>query len=363
MTQADLPPFSCSYTPALVELIAQLKCSLIVSTYQAGKVIFLSSDGEVIHQLTRTFNNPMGLALAGDALAIATKQEVIVFANSPELAWTYPRKPECYDSLFLPRAVYFTGQLAMHDLAWVISEHRSDLSDGMDLIGVNTSFSCLCHIDHRFSFRPFWQPHFISSLQSEDRCHLNGMALRNQKICYATALGRSDTAEGWRENKTRAGILMDVETNQVIVHGLPMPHSPRIIGEKLYLLFSTTGEIVCLEPETGNFEIVNRLPGFVRGMTFYHDYLFVGTSRLRKTHTFGDLELAQRQDLFCGITAIHLPTGAIVGQLRYHNSVEEIYDIQIIPGKVRPNILRHDQEVYQQALSIPEATYWSAFTK
>jgi uncharacterized protein (TIGR03032 family) len=347
--QAHLPPFSCSYSPAFAELLAQLGCSLLVSTYQAGKVIALSSDGERVNQLPRTFNSPMGLALLGDSLAIATKDEIVLLANSSGLAWSYPNKPGCYDSLFVPRAVFFTGQLAVHDLAWV----------NQSLVGVNTSFSCISQFDHTFNFKPLWKPSFISELQHEDRCHLNGMAVDENRIRYATALGATDTAQGWRADKTRGGVLMDVEANEIILLGLPMPHSPRLVNGQLLLLLSATGEIVRVNPSAGSYEVINRVNGFVRGMDWLGDYLFVTTSKLRSTHTFGDLELAKRE-LFCGVTAIHLPTGKIVAQLRYDNSCEEIFDVKILPGLRRPNVLRHDHTTHRHAVATPLATFWAA---
>lgn len=345
-----LPPFSCAYTPAFAELVARLDCALLLSTYQAGKLITLSSDGERIIQLPRTFHVPMGVAIDGQRMAVATEQEVVVLADEPELAATYPAKPGTYDALFVPRAVYFTGQLNLHDMAWVDDR----------LIAVNTSFSCLCEINAAHSFRPIWQPPFITDLQHEDRCHLNGMAVDETGPRYATAFAPTDTAQGWRPTKTHSGILLDVAANDVICADLPMPHSPRLIDDELYLLLSATGEIVRVDRTHGDWEVVNRLNGFVRGLERYGDYLFVGTSRLRKTHTFGDLELAQRDDLFCGVTAIHLPTGAIVGQLIYQNSCEEIYDVRILPGRHRPNILNHLTPAHRTAVTIPGSTFWGA---
>jgi len=347
--QASLPPFHCSYLPAFSELLAQLECSLLISTYQAGKVIAINSDGERICQLPRTFNSPMGLALDKHSLAIATKEEIVLLANSPELAWAYPNKPHCYDSMFVPRGVLFTGQLAVHDLAWL----------GGSLVGVNTSFSCISKFDHTFSFAPVWKPSFISDLQHEDRCHLNGMAVDDGKIRYATALGATDTAQGWRAGKTSGGVLMDVQANEIILGCLAMPHSPRMVNGQLLLLLSATGEIVRVDANAGRYEVINRVNGFVRGMDCCGDYLFVTTSKLRKTHTFGDLDLA-RKELFCGVTAIHLPTGSIVAQLRYDNSCEEIYDLKVLPGIRRPNLLRHDQDVHRHAVATPDATFWAS---
>jgi len=66
-------PFTLSHTPEMPELLAALRCSLAVSTYQAGKVIIISSDGERLHQLPRAFDTPMGMAIDGNRLAVATK--------------------------------------------------------------------------------------------------------------------------------------------------------------------------------------------------------------------------------------------------------------------------------------------------
>ncbi|MEM7036676.1 MAG: DUF4915 domain-containing protein, partial [Bacteroidota bacterium] len=115
-------------------------------------------------QLPRTFNKAMGIGLEGDRMVIATKDEVIQFKNSPDLAVHYPRQPSTYDALFMPRASFHTGQIDIHDIDF-----------GMDgIVAVNTSFSCLVRIDAEYSFTPIWKPPFISKLASEDRCHLNG---------------------------------------------------------------------------------------------------------------------------------------------------------------------------------------------
>ena len=96
MRQKPAAPFSCKYTSQLPELLFQLGCTVVISTYQAGKVIFLSAvNDEKIIQLPRNFEKPMGIAElpTKDKLAIACKNEVIIFANSQELAKFYPKSP------------------------------------------------------------------------------------------------------------------------------------------------------------------------------------------------------------------------------------------------------------------------------
>lgn len=345
---APTTPFSIGHSPHIPELLAELGCSLVISTYQAGKVIVLSSDGEKLIQLPRSFDEPMGLAVVGDHMAVATKHSIVLLANDPRLAPTYPRQPDTYDALFVPRSVHFVGTLAVHDMIWT--------SKG--LLGVNTAFSCLFQLDPRHSFTPVWKPPFVSQLAPEDRCHLNGLAAVDDEPRWATALGSTDTAGGWREGKESGGVLMHVPGGEVVLGGLGMPHSPRVFDGRLYALVSATGEVITVDPERGTYDVVNRVRGFARGLARHGDYLFVGTSKIRKQHLFGDLGLAGSKEAFCGITVLHAPTGALVGELRYLRTCEEIYDVQILPGLRRPGVLGILDDTYRQALSLPDRTFW-----
>jgi uncharacterized protein (TIGR03032 family) len=345
---APTTPFTFQYTPQLPELLAELGCSLVVSTYQAGKVIVIRSDGERLTQLPRTFDEPMGLAVDGDRMAIATKHSLVLLANEPRLATSYPRQPDTYDALFVPRSVHYCGALAVHDM--VFTERG--------LVGVNTLFSCLFQLDPRWSFRPVWQPRFVSELAPEDRCHLNGLALEGGAPRYVTALGATNAAGAWRAEKDRGGVLLDVVSGEPVLGGLAMPHSPRVYDGTLYTLLSATGELIAIDPPRGQYEVVHRVDGFARGLARCGDYLFVGTSKIRKQHTFGDLGLAGRREAFCGVTLLHLPTGAFVGDLRYQRTCEEIYDVQVLPSLRKPGLLGLHNDTYRRALSTPEQVFW-----
>jgi uncharacterized protein (TIGR03032 family) len=229
------------------------------------------------------------------------------------------------------------------------------------LWAINTRFSCLCHIDSHYNFRPQWQPPFISELTPDDRCHLNGLAMANGQPLYVTALGETDTSQGWRPNKFNGGALIHVPSGETILRELPMPHSPRLIEGRLYLLLSASGELVTVDPARGTFEVINRLPGFGRGLARSGDYLFVGLSKLRKNHLFKNLPLG-RQELWCGIVVIHLPSGHIAGHIRYLTSCEEIYDVQVLPGLQRPGILGLDNNLHQHTLAKPTHVFWASLT-
>ena len=375
------PPFSCTFSPNLPELLLQLNCTLAISTFQAGKVIFISAKNDLeLIQLPRTFKKAMGMAVKESKLAIATKEEVIVLANCPGLAVSYPKQPNTYDGLYVPRATYYTGQVDIHDLDWGFLDESVNRGIGETenwktkqftdspvhpfthsvLWSVNTSFSCLAVINDDFSFIPRWKPSFITKLASEDRCHLNGMAMDQGFPLYVSAFGTGNKPQSWRENIPDTGVVIHVPSSEIVLKDLPMPHSPRIYDDKLYMLLSATGEVVCADPEKGKYEVITKLQGFVRGMDKYGDHLFIGLSRLRKNaSTFKNLPIADKA-LSAGIVVIHLPTGAIVAELKYQSTVDEIYDIQVLPDLKRPGILNTMNDTYKMGLSTPDATYWAA---
>jgi uncharacterized protein (TIGR03032 family) len=345
------PPFSCIMSPNMPELLWELNGTIALTTYQAGKVIFISATSkEDIVQLPRQYDKAMGLAVQGNKIAIATQNEVQVLANSKSLALNYGAQPGMYDGLYLPRATYYSGEIDLHDMGWG--------TEG--LWAVNTRFSCLSLIDDEFSFRNKWQPSFITDQTPNDRCHLNGMVIENGKPKYVTALGATNAPKAWREQIQAGGVLIDVDTKEIVLKSLPMPHSPRIYDNKLYVLCSSTGELICADPKTGQYDVVTKLQGFLRGMCKKGDILFVGLSKLRRNaSTFRDLPIA-RESIFCGVVAIHLPSGKQIGFIRYENSVEEIYDVQFLDGLRRPAILNTLREEHRRALVTDTDSYWSA---
>jgi uncharacterized protein (TIGR03032 family) len=186
-------PFSCNFTPHIPQLLNKLGCSIAISTYQAGKLVFISPnpDNERLVQLPRTFNKPMGICFKSDdptKLAIACKDEVIVFKDVKSLAKHYPKSPNVYDALYMPRVQYKTNFLDIHDIEF-----------GKDAIyGVNTLFSSIIKLSEDYNFEPVWQPKFIDKIVSEDRCHLNGMIMEDGLPSMATCFNQGNTHQSWR---------------------------------------------------------------------------------------------------------------------------------------------------------------------
>lgn len=349
-TKNTIQPFSCSYSPQIPELLLRLNISIAISTYQAGKLVLISpKDENSLIILPRTFDKPMGFDIKDNNIVIACKDEVIVLENSKHLAEHYPNKPNTYDSLYLPRTTFHTGMVDMHDIKF-----------GKDGIwAINSSFSCLCLINGQHNFIPKWKPKFISELVSEDRCHLNGLVIESGYPKYATALGTGNTHQSWRDEIVDGGVLIDLKLDKIIFENLPMPHSPMLYKDELYILFSATGQLAKLDIKTKTIEIIKELDGFCRGLDIIDDYAFVGMSKLRKnSSTFAKLPFAEKAQS-AGIKIIHLPTKAFVGEITYQASVDEIYELKILKNTIRPNILNTINPIYKYALSIPEKTFWA----
>jgi len=340
--------YRASFSPEVPQLLDELGISLILSTYQAGKVIILSAENQQMVQLLRDFDRPMGIALQGDMLALALRLNVAIFRNDHHLAQTYPKKPNTYDSLYFPLALNKTDFVDTHDLFFT----------NQGLVAVNTAYSCLIKVDGSFSFQSIWKPPFISEFDASDRCHLNGMAVDDAgDIRYVTAFGESDVAEGWRTNKLQGGILMDVRTGKTVITGLGMPHSPRIYNGKLYLLSSATEELLLVDPEKKTTESIIKLDGFIRGLSFKGNYAFIGTSKLRKSHTFGDLPIANKK-IKAGVHIVNLKTRSKVGEIIYDDDLQEIYDVHVLDGKRRPNILNLPMSEQYRAMITPHGARW-----
>lgn len=355
MNQLTFPPdapkvIECSASDAFQAWLSQASGSLAITTYQAGKLALVGWNGQQVTVLLRQFPKPMGLAVQGDRLALATNHEVCIFANAPLLAYEYlENQLGRYDTLYLPRVAYFTGDLNIHDLAFG--------SDSLWL--VNTRFSCLAALSKDFSFVPRWQPPFISQLAPEDRCHLNGLAMVDGRPKFVTALGESDEVGGWRPNKATGGILIDVETGEIVLRGLSMPHSPRWHDGYLWLLNSGTGELWRIDTQTRQHDVVCTLPGFLRGLCCVGPYALVGLCQIREQHIFGGLPVQQRfESLMCGVVVVDLRSGQPVGMLQFTEGCQEIYDVQFLPKVLRPTILNAERPEIRQAFTAPEFSYW-----
>jgi uncharacterized protein (TIGR03032 family) len=333
------------HTSNLPELFDQLGISLIVSTYQAGKAIVVRNDNGTLNTHFRTFSKPMGIVADQNRLTIGGANTVWEYRNMPAVAKKLD-PPGKHDACFLPRRIHVTGDIDIHELA-------RDIND--DLWVVNTRFCCLCTLDAEHSFYPRWRPQFVSALAPEDRCHLNGLAIVDGHPKYVTALGETDTLGGWRANKARGGVLIDVESNKVPLRGLSMPHSPRWYQGKLWLLESGEGSLAQVDLEHRTWRTIAQLPGFTRGIDFLGPLAFIGLSQVRESAVFSGIPLVNRlRDRTCGVWVVNIETGQTVGFLRFEAGVQEIFAVQVLRGMRFPELLEWSDERLGSSYVLPD---------
>jgi uncharacterized protein (TIGR03032 family) len=330
-----------------VNWLAEHQLSLAFSTYQAGKLFFVGlSDRRQLSVFERTFARCMGIGLdpRSQGLWVASLYQIWKFENALQPGQNH----QGYDRVFVPQVGYTTGDVDAHDIA----------VDDQGPVFVNTLFSCLARPSDRYSFEPIWQPPFISRLAAEDRCHLNGLALRDGQPAYVTCVSTTDVNEGWREHRASGGAVIGVQSNELVADGLSMPHSPRWHRNRLWLLNSGCGEFGYVDLETGRFEAVAFCPGYARGMSLHGDFAVVGLSRPRPNQNLEGLEIEKRLrsknvGARCGLQVINLNTGDVVHELKIEGVVQELYDVCLLPSVIRPMVIGFKTDEIRHMLSIP----------
>lgn len=324
--------------------------SIAFTTYQAGKLflIGLRADGR-LSVFERSFARCMGIAVSEDgrSLALASEYQLHRFDNVLP-----PGQADAngFDAVYAPHAAWVTGDCDAHDVGF----------DGaMRPFFVNTRFSCISAVDDGHSFRPIWQPRFVSRLAAEDRCHLNGMAVADGRPAFASAVSQSDVADGWRDRRGEGGVVIDCASGEVAAGGLSMPHSPRLYKGELWLLNSGAGQLGRVDPASGAFQDFAFCPGYARGLCFAGNAAIVGLSHARDNRTFSGLALddalkARDVDARCGLAIFDLDSGDMIHWLRIEGVVRELFDVAFLPGVRRPSAIGFMTDEVKRVISIAE---------
>lgn len=349
-----------------LDWLAESRISLAFTTYQTGKLFFVGRKPDhTISVFERTFNHCMGLWASPDARTLWLSSKYQLWRFESAAAQAVPHRAVAaegdstetpvwtergYDVVYVPRVGYTTGDIDVHDVA----------VDGTGrVVFISTLFGCLATVSERASFTPLWRPPFLSALVPEDRCHLNGLAMRDGRARYVTAVSASDVADGWRDRRRDGGCVIDVASGETIATGLSMPHSPRWYRDRLWLHNSGTGEFGSVDLASGRFEPVAFCPGYLRGLAFVGDYAVATLSKPRHV-TFHGLELDDRlrdrgADSQCGLQIIDLRTGTIAHWLRLDGSlVTELYDAVVLPGVRQPLALGFKTNEIERMLLVDE---------
>jgi len=326
---AGQTPVRFEYSARFPEILSHLKSSLAITTYQAGKLAVVGVNGGQLDFSFHNFEQAMGIAIGPDAIAVGSRRDIHVLRAAKDIA-PFISPAGTYDAAYLTRHSFRTGNIHGHEMAWG--------REGLWI--VNTLFSSLCTLDENFSFVPRWRPPFISKLEANDRCHLNGLAMHDGRPKYVAAHGDSDEPGGWRKTKATGGVVIDVDSGETVARGFAMPHSPRLALGRVWVLNSGAGQLGTVDLASGRFDPVTTFPGFTRGLAFHGQFAFVGLSKIRETSVFGGMPIEKdRANLRCGVGVVDLASGQQVAMLQFHSGVDEIFAVGVLPESMRPCVV------------------------
>ncbi len=321
---------SCSR--GLAGWLAQHRLSLAITSYQTGRIYLVGSDQQGrVSFFERIFERAMGVVGNAQRIYLGGLYQLWRFEN-------VLRPNEIihgqFDKCYVPRNAQTIGDLDIHELGI--------RKDGR-VVFVNTKYSCLAELSPTHSFKAIWKPKFISKLAPEDRCHLNGLAMVDGEPKYVTAVCKSDSVDGWRERRRDGGVVIDVQTDEIVCEGLSMPHSPRWHNGRLWLLNAGTGQLGWVDFEKKAFVPHAFVPGFARGLSIIGNVAAVGLSKPRNQRFEGlqlDDELKQRDaEPWCGVQIISLANGDVLNWIRFDGDMGEIFDIAFLPNVKQPMMI------------------------
>ena len=330
-------------TETFRELLTQAGASLLVSTYQAGKLVLVRAVAQGVNTHFIGFDKPMGLAWKPGQLAVAGVDGIVSFRNLPAVG-AKTRQGDAVDACYVPRLTHRTGAVDIHEMGYD--------ADGA-LWFVNTRMSCLATTSEQFSFVPRWRPPFISAYDLSDRCHLNGLGFRDGRPRYVTMLGATDSPEGWRRNKVSGGLVMDVDRDEVLYEQLCMPHSPRWYRDRLWFLSSGAGQLMTATPGQAP-EVVAEVPGFARGLNFVDRYALIGLSQVRESAVFAGIPLTRRvAERKAGVWVVDIETGETAAFLEFTGAVQEVFEVRVLPHGF-PVVLEPNDPLVAGSFELPD---------
>ena len=148
---------------------------------------------------------------------------------------------------------------------------------------------------------------------------------------------------------------MDIETNEILLRGLSMPHSPRWYQVKLWVLESGEGSLASVDLKQRTWKTVAQVPGFTRGVDFLGSLAFIGLSQVRESAVFSGIPLVERlSERTCGVWVVHIESGQTIGFLRFEAGVQEIFAVQVLQGIRFPELMEWTDERMAHSYVLPD---------
>ncbi|MFO0938924.1 MAG: DUF4915 domain-containing protein [Gemmataceae bacterium] len=243
------------HTDNFPAILQELNASVLVTTYQAGKLVMLRPDGERLNTHFLQLQCFDGLAVALRSMAIGTSLEIWEYHNALAMA---PKlnPPGTHDACFLPGSSVCTGNANPRNIMGLSLGRRS-----RTVVCQHPLLLPAREVVFTVSYRDGGLP-FITGTGPEDRCHLNGLGMVDwlPGICHRAGCDRQPTHG--RDNKKSGGILIEIASGEIIAWACRCPIRSSLVSGRLWVLDSGNGGFGFIDPATGKYESVAVPPGF-----------------------------------------------------------------------------------------------------
>lgn len=176
------------------------------------------------------------------------------------------------------RVLTYRGSEPVSDRRFTsIAEPHDILIAGNKLLVVSAGANAIFEIQDDGQSTVHW-----AAPGEENSWHLNCLAVVDGNL-WACAFGRFEKHREWEQHKKDgSGVLIDVKTGALIVGGLNCPHSPRVVGDRLFICDSATRRLLVLDLVGKSTIASPQFSGWTRGLAVAEDAIYVGESATRE---------------------------------------------------------------------------------
>ena len=114
------------------------------------------------------------------------------------------------------------------------------------------------------------------------------------------------------------------------------------------------GALSRVDMATGTVTTVATLPGFTRGLALIGPYALVGLSQVRES-VFSELPVTETTaERNCGVWIVDTRTGETAGFVKFEGVVQEIFDLQVLPGMKWPTFIQEPSTLTTSAFVLSD---------
>ena len=316
------------------DVLAEISITLLVTREYEHIVMGICIDGEGPRVSYMMMPHPSGIAIDRDngiVYIASTRNPNQIFDLAP-VSGLIPRLDVkgivLEDHPLVPvRSRFYPGCLYIHDLALIQGELHANA------VGSNS----IVKLFDNGRYREEWWPRCIDCreghVNGRNHIQLNSIAAGEnlRGSFFSASIDRIYARRPGHKNfpVDKRGVIFSGETREPVARGLTRPHSARIYNNKVWVDNSGYGEFGTIEGE--RFFPLIALPGWTRGLCFFNEIAFVGTSRV--LHRFRQYAPGLKVDKsICAIHAINIKTGKVLGSLTWPKG-DQIFAIDWLPRR------------------------------